>query len=99
MELDDLRRGLVGKVVEIEQLGICHSLGLIEVHINAPSQRSIRHFLPVYAHIRSISVLRMSTAASTMFIPANDRGVMTDEHPRIRRMLNTFEPRMKTGGV
>ena len=38
--------------------------------------------------------LSTSAAASTRFIPANDNGVMIEEHPRIKRMLNTLEPRI-----
>ena len=60
--------------------------------IRAPSQRSMRHFLPLYAQSSSIAQLAMRTPASTRLIPWNDRGVITEEHPRISNMLKTFEP-------
>ena len=42
----------------------------------------------------SITQLTMRAPASTRLIPLNERGVMMEEHPRISRMLNTFEPRI-----
>ena len=36
----------------------------------------------------------MNAAISIGSMPANDRGVINDEQPRIRRMLNTFDPKI-----
>lgn len=60
----------------------------------AASQRSIQRFLPVYAHSNSNTILTMNAAISIGSMPANDRGVINDEQPRIRRMLNTFDPKI-----
>ena len=58
----------------------------------AASQRSRLRLLPVNIHIKSSTFARTTIRASMLYFWPKGRGRITEEVPRIRKMLNMFEP-------